>query len=97
MVPGRELIRGCEPTHREFDVAAGKLPPAFDRTHIGRLGIAVEEVTRPHPRLVARQGKGLAQVAVVGLARAGHPAREIAGTKAQLLTPEAVTPDKTTG
>src|SRR5215204_2538943 len=82
------LIGAGKPAHREFDGAIGQFAPAFDRTHIGRLGIAIEEVARPRPGLVARQRESLAQIAVVRLAPAGHPAREIARTKDHVVTPD---------
>src|SRR6478735_5863089 len=86
-----DLVSTSQPPHREFDIAAGQLAPAFDRTHIGRLGIAIEEVAGPRPRLVARQREGLAQIAVVRLAPAGHPAREIARTRDHVVTPDHMT------
>src|SRR5205809_2894153 len=82
------LIGAGKPAHREFDGAIRQLAPAFDRAHIGRLGIAVEKVARPRPRLVARQREGLAQIAVVRLAPAGHPAGQVARTEDQAVTPE---------
>src|SRR3954453_8904378 len=82
------LVGAGKPAHREFDGAIGQLAPAFDRAHIGRLGIAVEKVARPCPRFVARQREGLTQIAVVRLAPAGHPAREVARTKDHVVTPD---------
>src|ERR1700722_417758 len=81
------LIRAAQPPHREFDVAIGQFTPAFDAAHIGGLGIAGEEIARPCPRLVARQGECLAQKAVVQLAPAGHPVCEIARTRTHVATP----------
>src|ERR1700742_178360 len=71
----RELIRAWQPSHGEFDVAAGQFAPAFDPAHIGGLGIAGEEIPRRGPRPVARQGEGLTQIAIVGLAPASRPIR----------------------
>ena len=51
--------------HGEFDLAARQFAPAFDGAHIGGLGVAIEEVARPIPRLFARQRKSLAQKAIV--------------------------------
>src|SRR6478752_2148485 len=85
------LIRARKAPHREFDVAAGQFAPAFDRAHIGRLRITVEEVARPRPRAVARQREGLAQIAVVRLAPGGHPAGEIAWTQDHVATPVQMT------
>src|SRR4029078_581715 len=87
----RTLIRARNAPHREFDVAAGQLAPAFDRAHIGRPRITVEEVARPRPRAVARQREGLAQIAVVRLAPGGHPAGEIAWTQDHVATPVQMT------
>src|SRR5882757_7993424 len=86
--PAHALIRTGKPSHREFDVAAGQFAPAFDRAHIGRLRIAVEEVARPYPCYVARQLEGLAQIAVVRLAPGGHPAGEITRTQNHVATPQ---------
>src|SRR3954454_12108860 len=85
-------VRAGKPAHRKLDVATWEFAPALDRTHIGRLGIAVEEVACPHSRLVARQCEGLAQVAVVRLAPAGHPTCEIARTKAHSLNSRSRNP-----
>src|SRR4030081_3284634 len=74
---GRALVRAGEPAHGEFDRAVRQLAPAFDRTHVGGLRVAVEEVARLGPRPLARQCKGLAQIAIVGLTPPGHPAGEI--------------------
>src|ERR1700723_2424453 len=81
------LICAAQPPHREFDLAIGQFAPAFDAAHIGGLGIAGEEIARPCPRLVTRQGECLAQIAVVQLAPAGHPICEIARTRGHVATP----------
>src|SRR5262245_9453464 len=85
------LISAGEAAHGELDVAAGQLAPAFHRTHIGRLRIAIEKVARLHPRRIPWQRKSLAQIAVDRLAPAGHPAREISRAKDHVATPERVT------
>jgi branched-chain amino acid transport system ATP-binding protein len=54
-------------------------------------GITTVIVARPRPGLVARQREGLAQIAIVRLAPAGHPAREIARTKDHVVTPDSMT------
>src|SRR5712672_2710464 len=82
-----DLIGAGQPPHRELDLAARQLAPAFHRAHIGRLGETVEEIARPQARFVARKGKGLAQIAVLRLAPPGHPAGEIARTQNHAATP----------
>src|SRR5450755_5165267 len=74
----KALVGAWQPPHGEFDVATGQFAPAFDRRHVTGLGIAAEEVARLGACLVARQGEGLAQIAVIQLAPAGHPVGEIA-------------------
>src|SRR5688500_3161547 len=39
-------IRRRQAAHREFDAVAGQFTPAFDRGHIGGLGIAREYLSR---------------------------------------------------
>src|SRR6185503_19753553 len=61
----KRLVGACEPAHGEFDLAARQFAPAFDGAHIGRLGVAIEELARPISRLFARQRKSLAPKAVL--------------------------------
>src|SRR6266850_7840831 len=83
------LVGAAQPSHREFDVAIGQFAPAFDTAHIGGLGITGEEVARTDPRFVARQGEGLAQIAVIHiLPPAGHPVGEIARARDHVATPD---------
>src|SRR5258705_10315306 len=89
--PFRLSVRAAQPPHREFDVAAGQLAPAFDAAHIGGLGIAGKEIAGFGPRLVARQREGLTQIAVVRLPPAGHPLGKIAGARDHVATPAHIT------
>src|SRR3989442_9291060 len=86
------LIRAGQPPHGEFDSAVRQFAPTFHRTHVGGLGVAVEEIARLGPRRLARQRKGLAQIAVcqlsVGHAPPGHPAGEIPRAKRHVETPK---------
>src|SRR3954464_11642494 len=75
---GEALIRAGQTPHGELDRTVRQLAPVLDRAHIGFLRIAREEIARPRPRRLARQGEGLAQKAVVTAATGGHPACEIA-------------------
>src|SRR6266852_1297892 len=88
-----DLVGAAQPSHCEFDVAIGQFAPAFDLAHIGGLGIAGEEVARLGPRLVARQGEGLTQIAVIQLLPpAGHPVGKIARARGHVATPDRYRP-----
>src|SRR6185312_1920863 len=80
-------VGAAQPTHGEFDVAAGQFAPAFDPAHIGCLGIAGEEIARRDPRLVARQPKGLAQITVIRRTAGRHAVCQIARAKGHVATP----------
>src|SRR6185437_6059094 len=84
-------IGAAQPPHGEFDVAAGQLAPALYPAHIGRLGIAAEEIARRGPRLVARQCEDLAQIAVIRPTAGCHPVCQIARTKGHVATPKPMT------
>src|SRR6478735_4482677 len=81
------LVGAGQPAHGEFDGAIRQFAPAFDGAHIGGLGVAGEEIARLGPRLFARQGEGLAQIAIVRFAPAGHPVCQIARARDHVATP----------
>src|SRR5260370_25260015 len=83
----KALVGAGQPPHGEFDVAIRQFAPDFNPAHIGGLGIAGEEIARLGPRLVARQRKGLAQIAIVRFPPAGHPVCQIARARDHVATP----------
>src|SRR4029079_12445636 len=74
------LVRAGEPLHGELDRAIGRFAPAFDRAHIGLLGIALQELARLAARHLARQRERLAQKTVIGPLAAGHPVCQVTRT-----------------
>src|ERR1700694_1711838 len=85
------LVGAGQPPHGEFDLAAGQFAPPLDPAHIGGLGIAGEEIARLGPRLVARQGEGLAQITVARLPPASQPVCQIARARGHVATPKPIT------
>ena len=55
-----ELIRRRQPAHGELHHIVGQLAPVLDLGHVGRLGIAAEQVARLGARRLAREREGVA-------------------------------------
>jgi hypothetical protein len=83
-----ELLFGFNPpwvpSHREFDLAVGKLPPIFNDRLVSAGRIGIENLARLEARNLQRQRKGFAQKVIIlylaQVAQIARPAGQIPWT-----------------
>jgi hypothetical protein len=77
------LIRAPRPSHHEFDLAAGQLPPRFDLAHVSRGRPLIEKRPRRLTGLAPGLGEDFADIAIApisvpaGAMRAAQTSRSL--------------------